>query len=370
MFNMANMSETDQFELESLVEELDGYRGRHTELISVYVPAGFTLTQVTKQLEDEKGTATNIKGNSTRKNVINALERAIRKLKDIGRTPPNGLVVFSGNVSKVEGKESLEVWAYEPPKKLKIRVYRCDQTFVLEPLKDMLITDEIYALLIIERNEATIGVLDGKHIKILQKMTSGIPGKTKAGGQSSQRFYRIREGMAKEFFKRVAEALKNHFFENKKLKGILVGGPIPTKEMFLDKGMLVTKLKEKVIAVKDLGDTGMAGLVNLVNLCEDVLADQEVTKQKRILDEFFEMLAKEPDKVSYGEAEVENRLNRGAIGKLIMSKSMDRKKIKAFEELAKASSTEIHLVTEDTMEGVQFNNLGGFGGILRFMVID
>jgi peptide chain release factor subunit 1 len=61
-------------------------------------------------------------------------------------------------------------------------------------------------------------------------LTSGIPGKTRAGGQSAQRFARIRESMAKEFFKRVAESIKKHFWDNKKLKGILVGGPIPTKD--------------------------------------------------------------------------------------------------------------------------------------------
>ncbi len=362
------ISETDKFELETLIEDLEGIRGRHTELITVYVPAGFTLTQVTKQLEDEKGTATNIKSNSTKKNVINALERAIRKLKEIGRTPPNGLAVFSGNVSASEGKEDLQVWAIEPPKSLKVRIYRCDQTFVLEPLQEMLLTDEIYALLIIERNEATIGVLDGKHIKSLQHMTSGIPGKTRAGGQSSQRFHRIREGLAKEFFKRVAEALKNHFFENKKLKGILIGGPIPTKEEFLEQGQLTTQLKDKVLAVKDLGGTGYPGLVDLVNLCEEVLAEQEITKQKRILDEFFETLAKNPNKVSYGEAEVEDRLNRGAVGKLLLSKSMERNKIRVFEKLASGSSTEVHLVTNETAEGVQFDNLGGIGGLLRFEI--
>ena len=364
------MDEAQKFELESLIEELDDYRGRHTELITVYIPSGFTLTQVTKQLEDEKGTATNIKSNTTRKNVINALEKAIRKLKEIEKTPKNGLALFSGNVSDVEGKEDLQVWALEPPKKLKVRIYRCDQTFVLEPLKEMLENDEIYGLLIIERNEASIGMLDGKHIKILQHMTSGIPGKTRAGGQSSQRFARIRESMAKEFFKRVAEAMKTHFFDNKKLKGILVGGPIPTKEDFLEQGGLVTALKDKVIAVKDLGGTEMHGLQELVEKCQDILAEQEITKQKQILDEFFEMLAKEPDKVAYGEAEVEDRLNRGAVEKLILSKTLDKKKIREFEKLASNSSSEIHLVTKDTAQGVQFDNLGGVGATLRYMIVE
>jgi len=364
------MNEAQKFELESLVEELEGYRGRHTEFITVMVPAGATLTQTTKQLEDEKGTATNIKSTSTRKNVINALDRAVRKLKEIGKTPENGLAVFSGNVSDVEGKEDLKVWAIEPPKKMKIKIYRCDQTFVLEPLKEMLETDEVYGLLIIERNEATIGMLDGQHIRILQHMTSGIPGKTKCGGQSAQRFARIRESAAKDFFKRTAENMKTHFWDNKKLKGILVGGPIPTKDEFLAQGQLVTKLKEKVIAVKDIGGTSMHGLQELVERCEDVLAEQEITKQKVILDQFFERLAKEPNKVAYGEAEVEDRLNRGAIDKLIISKTMSREKVKLLEKIAKESSAEIHIVTNETAQGVQFDNLGGVGGLLRFEIHD
>ncbi|MFA4960066.1 MAG: peptide chain release factor aRF-1 [Candidatus Pacearchaeota archaeon] len=364
------LSEAQKFELENLIEELEKYRGRHTELITVMVPAGATLTQTTKQLEDEKGTATNIKSTGTRKNVINALERAIRKLKEIGRTPENGLAVFSGNISDVEGQEDLRIWAIEPPKKLRVKIYRCDQTFVLDPLKEMLETEEVYGLLIIERNEASIGILDGKHIKLLQNLTSGIPGKTRAGGQSAARFGRIRESLAKEFFKRVAEAMKVHFFENKKLKGILIGGPIPTKEEFLEQGQLVTALKEKVIAVKDLGGTELPGLQELVELSQDVLAEQEITKQKQILDEFFTKLAKEPDKVSYGEAEVEDRLNRGAVEKLVLSKSLAKEKIKKFEELAKSFSSEIHIVTKDTTQGVQFDNLGGVGAILRFMVVD
>lgn len=364
------MEETQKFELEAIIEELEGYRGRHTELITVMVPAGAILTQTTKQLENEKGTATNIKSTGTRKSVINALERAIRKLKDIAKTPENGLALFSGTVNLEDGTEKSEVWAIEPPKKLRVKIYRCDQTFVVEPLKEMLETEEVYGLMIIERSEATIGILDGKHIKMLQHLTSGVPGKTRAGGQSAQRFARIRESMAKEFFKRVAEHMKDHFFENKKLKGILIGGPIPTKEDFLEGGGLVTALKDKVIAVKDLGGTGMHGLQELVELSQDVLAEQEITKQKRILDEFFECLAKDPDKVSYGLLEVEDRLNKGAVEKLILSKTLDKKQIKKLEKLAGETSTHVFMVTPETAQGIQFDNLGGAGGLLRFVVID
>jgi len=41
-------------------------------------------------------------------------------------------------------------------------------------------------------------------------MTSGVPSKIRAGGQSSQRFHRITEGLTKEFYKRIAEEMKKY----------------------------------------------------------------------------------------------------------------------------------------------------------------
>ncbi len=362
------MDEVQRYELEQNIEELKKYRGRHTELITMYIPAGYTLTQVGKQIETEKGTAANIKSKGTRKNVIEALEKISRQLKLIGKTPKNGLAIFAGNVSGEEGQGDIKIWVIEPPKPLKIKLYRCDQTFVLEPLEEMIQSDDIYGLLVIERKEATIGLLEGKEIKILQHLTSGVPGKIRAGGQSSQRFHRITEGLAKEFFRRVAESMKQHFFNMENLKGILIGGPIPTKEEFLETGQLATKLKEKIIAVKDIGDTEMAGLKALVNASQDVLAEQEIIKQKKILDEFFSALGKTPNKVAYGEVETEKRLKEGAVGKLILSKSLGKEKLKKFEKLAEQTSAEVHLVTNETAEGIQFDNLGGVGGILRFSI--
>ena len=41
-------------EFEETIIMLEKIRGRHTELITVYVPAGFSLNSVAKQLEAEK----------------------------------------------------------------------------------------------------------------------------------------------------------------------------------------------------------------------------------------------------------------------------------------------------------------------------
>jgi peptide chain release factor subunit 1 len=231
----------------------------------------------------------------------------------------------------------------------------------------MLNVEEVYGLLVMDRKEATIGVLEGKQIKVLRHLISHVPGKYKAGGQSAQRFERIREGMAKEFFKEVSEEMKKIFFDMPKLKGILVGGPIPTKEEFLRDGELVTKVKNLVIAVKDIGDTDEHGLEILVEESRKDIAEQEMIKEKEILTKFFETLGKNRQKVTYGYDKVKIALERNAVETLLISRDFDKEKTAEFEALAEASGCEMVIISTDNQDGEQFNNLTkGVGAFLRY----
>ena len=93
--------------------------------------------------------------------------------------------------------------------------------------------------------------------------------------------------MALEFYRRVGESVKEQFFNMHKLKGILVGGPGPTKESFLKEGQIPTALKQKIIAVKDVGYTDEYGLTQLVESSADILAKESITKEKELLKKFF-----------------------------------------------------------------------------------
>ncbi|MBU1988560.1 MAG: peptide chain release factor 1, partial [Nanoarchaeota archaeon] len=198
-------------------------------------------------------------------------------------------------------------------------------------------------------------------------LTSGVPGKIRAGGQSSQRFHRITEGLAKEFFRRVAAEMKKIFFEMPRLKGILVGGPIPTKEDFLDEGQLVTKLKEKVISIKDLGYVDEHGLELLVEASQQEIQEQELIKEKKIVERFFNTLGKDKMRAVYGEDNVRLALERGAVEVLLMSKKWERDKEKEFEKMAENIGSEVVIIGIDHQDGEQFFNLTkGVGAILRF----
>jgi len=362
------MEEEQSMNLERLIDELESYRGRHTELITVYIPADAALLNTAKQIEQEKSTAVNIKSKNTRKNVLDALERISRHLKLFKGTPKNGLAIFCGNISEQEGQPDIKIWSLEPPSPINVKMYRCDQTFVIEPLKEMLEATDVYGLVVIDRKEATLGMLEGKVIRKLKHMTSGVPGKMRAGGQSSVRFERNTEIMAVEFYRKVGESMKELFFHVKNLKGILIGGPGQTKNVFIDQGQLITALKNKIAAVKDVGDTGETGLHELVEAAQETLAQEAITKEKELLKTFFTMLATKPEKIAYGETEVRKVLTLGAAEKLYLSKDLDRVKIDELRRMADDTSAETVFISTDTNEGKQFKNLGGMGAILRYQI--
>src|SRR3989344_3614356 len=313
------MNAKQKQKLRKFIKELDVYRGRHTEFVSVYIPADYELIKIIQHLQQEQGTAENIKDKNTRLHVIDSLEKMIRHLRLYKKTPDNGLAAFSGNIAAQEGKTDIKIWSVEPPQPLNFRAYRCDQTFLLDPLKEMLEYKDVYGLIVLDNREATIGVSRRTMINEIMHMTSAVPGKIKAGGFSQARFARLREEAAHEFYKRVADVANKEFMGNKDLKGILVGGPGPTKETFFDGSYLFTELKRKVLAVKDIGYTDSEGLHELVEKSQDVLHEEEIAKEKKVMQEFFKLLAKESNKTAYGKDAVKEALKLGSVDTLLLS---------------------------------------------------
>lgn len=358
-----------KYHLKKLINELGTYSARHTEFVTVYVPQGYDLNKIINHLLQEQGTATNIKSAQTRNNVIDALERMIQRLKLVGSTPPNGLAIFSGNVASREGFSDVKVWDVEPPIPIKTRIYRCDKNFQLDILRDILDVKEIYGLVVLDARDATIAQLKGKVIIPLMKTHSHVPGKMKAGGQSAHRFQQNRDLAVKAHLKKVADYVKDQFLMHEGLKGILVGGPGFTKYDFVEKGFLTGDVQKKILAIKDLSYTEEFGLQELVDKSQDVLAEEEIADEKKIMYRFLELLATKPNIVAYGIVEVRRVLELGMVATLLVSEALDEKIIDELEEKAKQFSTEVKIISTDTREGVQLRDIGKVGAILRYEMI-
>ncbi len=361
------LENVDKHKLKKLLKELSTYRARHTELISIYVPADFNINVVRDQIAQEISTASNIKSKTTRKNVLAALDKALTELRFYKTTPPNGLVVFAGNVSQTEGQMDLRSWSFEPPEKLSVRLYRCDQEFILTPLEDMIASKYSYGLIVLDDHEAVIGILRGKAIKVLKEMTSVVPGKMRAGGQSSKRFQSVRKEMQKDWFNRVGQICVDLFSGIENLKGILVGGGGPVKEMFVD-GPYLKHLKSKVIAVQDIAHSGEVALNELVEKSEEALKAEEIMHEKKLVFEFLNHLGKDDGLAVYGERDVLKALEMGVVDILLLSEELEDDVIEVFKQKAEDFGTRVELISTDTKEGAQLYQLGGFGAILRYKV--
>jgi len=364
-----SLTSQQKLQLKRLIKELKSHKAPHTEFVTVYIPKDYDIIKIIQHLAEEQGTASNIKSAVTKKNVQGALEKMIQHLRGFKKTPENGLAVFSGNIAAGEGKQDFQVWSMEPPVPLNIRIYRCDKNFVTDIMEEMMVEHEVYGLVVLDRRDANIALLKGKTIIPLQKTHSEVPGKFKAGGQSAQRFARLREGAAKDHFKKIAEYMKEQFLPlGNNLKGIIVGGPGTTVQDFLNKDFITGDVKKKIIGTKDLSYTGDFGLQELLDRSEDLLAEEEVAQEKKAMNIFFNEFRDNPKKIAYGEKEVDRALEMNAVDTLFISESIPEDKIFDLEEKAEVGGASIKIISTETREGVQLRDIGGIAAILRFEI--
>ena len=103
-------------------------------------------------------------------------------------------------------------------------IYWCDNKFLLTPLEEMLLNKDTYGLVVVGRKRASIGYIKGKQIEIIENLSSGIPSKHGAGGQSQRRFERSIQEKETGFYRRLIKHMNQEYLRFKNLKAIFVGG--------------------------------------------------------------------------------------------------------------------------------------------------
>lgn len=411
----AQLREVDEAEetvFKKKLKKLKEYRGRGTELISLYVPEKADRSGVMGQITTELGQSSNIKSPQTRKNVQGALRKISSFLKNIDfKIPPKGLVVFCGNISETDGKTDIRLFTMNPLLDLKTKLYWCDSQFHLDPLEEMVKPQDAYALIVIDKREATIAVLYGKKYDIVGHFTSAVAGKSRAGGQSSVRFEHLREEAAKDFFRRVSEKVNQILVDYEtKLRGVIVGGPGMTKHDFLKQGALDYRLKEKILGMIDNSYTDESGIRELVQKSEDLLRDTALTRERQIVNRFLEEAVKD-GLATYGQKQTEEAIANGQASEVLVSEGVNWEVIRFYCEKCSATydqiikdptqidskghpcpkcngetelleevdyldwiverahktSAKVHVISQETPEGQTFyRGFGGIGAILRY----
>ena len=326
---MGELSQRMKYDLKRQLEELQQCKGKHTELISLYVPPTKQISDVTSYLKNEISESQNIKSKTTKKNVLSAIESILSRLKSFRQSPENGVVFFVGHKSIGSDQTSMVAFVIEPPMPIQTFLYRCDSEFYLDPLKDMLTEREIYGLILIDRRECTVGILRGNRIEMLKYMTSQVPGKHGRGGQSQRRFERLTEIAAHEWFQKCGEKISEIFQAEKNIKGIFFGGPGPTKKYFVDENYMHYEIQDKILDVFDTGYTDEFGLRELVSNASETMSSLKISQEKKLMKRFLKEVTKTEGSLAvYGEFQIRKALEMGVVDTILLSESLRKYRIK------------------------------------------
>lgn len=415
----AKKSSLELFRLRKTLNALASKVGSHTELITLYVPPGKLISDAVTLLRNEYGTASNIKSNVTRKNVLDAIVKVQQKLKLFKDPGENGIVIFAGALPQEgggPGTEKMETYVIIPPEPIKIFLYRCDSRFHTEHLQEMLREKETYGILLVDASNATIAILQGKKLDIVMQLYSGVAGKTRAGGQSARRYERLRDMQLNEWYQRVGNHANDVFMPIENLKGIILGGPGPTKFDFQKGNYLNYQLQSKILEVVDSAYVEEQGVKEVVEKAPEIMKKVRYIEEKEIMQKFLYEVGHDTGMINYGESDVRKLLEMGAVRTLLLSEGLDLSRVTikcsacgyeekhtvknselpAFEQglsgkpcskcqapsftvvdkqdiidalaqIAEYSNTDVEVISTETEEGQMLKNaFGGIAAMLRF----
>lgn len=352
-------------QLAQVIRELKGWSAPATVLLSLYVPPGRPISDVLNLLREEYSITDNIKLKRTKIAVQTALAMAIDRISSLQKIPKNGLVLFSG-VDMETGKDICLM--FSPPEPVQIYFYRTDKWFHTEYLEDMLKEKEVYGLIIIERDEATIGVLRGGRIEVIANFMSYIPGKHSKGGQSQRRYDRIIDQMVEDFYKEVGQKANEAFLpllEQGILKGIIIGGPGFSKKDFYSGEFLDFRLQKLVFPqLIDVSYQDEAGLRELVLKAEELIKGHQYIEAVKAVEELKLHMAKADGLAVFGE-EVFLAGDSGNLSMIIVCDDYPR--MEEVKDLSDKTGAKIVTVPASMPEGSWLRSaFGGLAGILRY----
>jgi peptide chain release factor subunit 1 len=406
-----NMMNLEMFKLKRIIAKLDSMKGSGTSMITLIINSKDSISPSMRMLVEEVGKASNIKSRVTRQNVTDALTSAMEKLKLYNKTPPNGLIIFAGLGSESGGQERMIKIDLIPYKPINTSLYRCDSIFHTDELKGLLTDNERFGFLIMDGNGSLFGVVQGNTRTVLNKYLVDLPKKHGRGGQSANRFARIRTERRLIYLKKVAELLTATFITNDRpnVKGLILAGSAEFKNDLAKSDALDIRLQPIVIKLVDIAYGGEVGFNQAIELSQESLKSVKFVHEKKILFKFYDAIAKDTGKYVFGVKDTIEAMDNGMIDCLIIhdetvynrmslkkclteelsveivhknNSSNNKWKDKNNEEYDvlenipltewlldnyKKYVTSLEIVSDKSSEGNQFvHSFGGIGGILRY----
>lgn len=260
-----------------------------------------------------------------RLSVLSAITSTQQRLKLYSKVPPNGLVIYCGEIITAEGKERKINIDFEPFKPINTSLYLCDNKFHTEALSELLESDQKFGFIVMDGNGALFGTLSGNTREVIQKFQVDLPKKHGRGGQSALRFARLREEKRHNYVRKVAELAVQNFITNDKVNvaGIVLAGSADFKNDLNQSDMFDQRLQAKVIKVVDVSYGGENGFNQAIELAAETLGNVKFIQEKKLIGKYFEEISQDTGRVCYGIDDTLKALELGAIETLIVYENLE-----------------------------------------------
>lgn len=315
----------EMWKVKKLIKQLEAARGNGTSMISLIIPPKDQISRIAKMLAEEFGTASNIKSRVNRLSVLSAITSTQQRLKLYSKVPPNGLVVYCGEIITSEGKERKVNIDFEPFKPINTSLYLCDNKFHTEALSELLESDQSFGFIIMDGNGALFGTLSGNTRDIKQKFSVDLPKKHGRGGQSALRFARLREEKRHNYVRKVSEVAVQNFITNDKVNvaGLILAGSADFKNDLNQSDLFDGRLQAKVIKVVDVSYGGENGFNQAIELSSETLGNVKFIQEKKLINRYFDEISQDTGKVCYGVDDTLKALELGACEELIVFENLE-----------------------------------------------
>lgn len=322
----------EQWKVKRLIKMLDSARGNGTSAITLILNAKQDVNLTNKMLTEEYSTASSIKSRVNRLSVLSAITSTQMRLKYYSRTPPNGLIVYCGEMLTEDGKEKKVTIDFEPFRPINTSMYLCDNKFHTEHLAQLLEDDDKFGFLIMDGNGSLYGTVQGNHREVLHKFSVDLPKKHGRGGQSALRFARLRLEKRHNYIRKVGELATQFFIPNGEtpnVKGLIVAGSAEFKQaLTTDVDLFDQRLAAIMIPpLLDVSYGGESGFNQAIDLSHETLKNVKFIQEKKLITMFLDEVAQDTGKICFGVKDTMAGLEAGAVETLIIWENLELKRM-------------------------------------------
>jgi hypothetical protein len=239
----------------------------------------------------EQTTAKNIKNNTNRKSVCDALTRVSTFIQTIKSIPSNGIALFSSQEDHI---------VIYPPRALNRFIYRCGKTFAYEELLPLFEEPKkMFGILQVWGEETIIQIANEFcEVKNIATKTTKIQKRQKNGGQSQNRIARLREESIHNYLKLSGEKANNAFMRDGLpiIEALLIVGNGWKKDM-LEQYLIIPKNISRYVYSVEKG-------VNIESYIKDMILKETGQEEKKHLTHIQDAILFNPDILVFGRENV------------------------------------------------------------------